>query len=383
MAYNRSLALPLYLRACLTLLLLFLVGTLLYLARDILVPLAFALLLAVLLLPFNNFLERKKLGRVPSIMITLLLGIVLVVVVVYFLATQIINFANDIPAIKSQFNQHLLSVQTWLSAHFNITKKEQFTLVNNAADNIKNSGVIGDTVLSVTSIISVIVLLPVYIFLLLYYRDMIYQFFLKVFGKAHTDKVKEVLSESRNIVQGYMAGLMIEMAIVAAINSIGLMLLGIQYAIFLGLLSALLNLIPYIGMLIASVFCALITLSTSNHMTDVVGVVVILTVVQFIDNNIIMPRVVSSKVKINALITILGVLVGGALAGVSGMFLSIPVIAILKVIFDRVESLQAWGMLLGDDITGTNTLTIFRRGKSVAQQPNPASAAPVTDDLQS
>jgi len=119
-------------------------------------------------------------------------------------------------------------------------------------------------------------------------------------------------------------GFLVEMAIVAIINSLGFILFGIKYAIFLGLLAALLNLIPYIAMLIASVFCALAALGNSNNISDVIAVVVILTVVQFFDNNLIMPKVVSSKVKINALITILGVLAGRLVAGVSGMFLSIP-----------------------------------------------------------
>ena len=160
-----------------------------------------------------------------------------------------------------------------------------------------------------------------------------------------------------------MMGLLVEMAIVAIINSLGFILFGIKYAIFLGLLAALLNLIPYIGMLIASVFCALVTLSNSNKLSDVIAVLVILTVVQFFDNNLIMPKVVSSKVKINALITILGVLAGGLMAGVSGMFLSIPTIAILKIIFDRVEGLKPWGLLLGDEITGKKTITLSFKKK--------------------
>ncbi len=179
---------------------------------------------------------------------------------------------------------------------------------------------------------------------------MIYTFFISFFGSNHKEKVKEVLLESRFIVQGYIIGLLVEMAIVAIINSLGIVLFGIKYAIFLGLLAALLNLIPYIGMLITSVFCALVILSNSNQISDVVAVLVILTVVQFFDDNVIMPKVVSSKVKINALITILGVLAGGLIAGVSGMFLSIPTIAILKIIFDRQKCYNAgdfyWGMKL-------------------------------------
>jgi predicted PurR-regulated permease PerM len=352
---------PVYIKACVQLFLLMLIGMLLYWGRDIMVPFAFALLVAVLLLPLNKWLETKKCNRVLAISFTVFITVVFFIALFYFLTTQLIDFTQDIPAIKKQLSRHLSVVQSWLSAHFNITRQDQAVMVNDAADNIKASGVIGNTVLSVTEIISVLVLVPVYVFLLLYYRDMIYTFFLRVFGNNNTDKVKDVLKESRYIVQGYMFGLLIEMGIVALINAAGLLALGVQYAVFLGVFAALLNMIPYVGMLIASVFCALVTLSTSNQLSDVVGVVVILTVVQFVDNNVIMPRVVSSKVKINALITILGVLIGGALAGVAGMFLSIPTIAILKVIFDRTDGMQPWGLLLGDEVQPDKRNIFFKK----------------------
>lgn len=185
--------------------------------------------------------------------------------------------------------------------------------------------------------------------------------------------VEEVIKESKLIVQSYMTGLLIEMGIITLINYAGFLIIGIQYAFFLALLSAVLNMIPYIGMIIASIFCMLVTLTTTNNLTDIVLVLVVLTVVQFFDNNIIMPKVVSSKVKINALITIFGVLVGGAIAGISGMFLSIPALAIIKTIFDRIETLKPWGEVLGDNITSTKkgklvklaTLRLRRRKQAV------------------
>jgi predicted PurR-regulated permease PerM len=145
-----------------------------------------------------------------------------------------------------------------------------------------------------------------------------------------------------------MIGLLVEMAIVTVLNAIGFFLIGIQYAIFLAVLAAVLNLIPYIGMLIASVICVAVTLTTSDSTSAIVWTGVILIIVQFIDNNFIMPYIVGSKVRINALFSIVGVLIGGLIAGISGMFLSIPVMAIMKAIFDRVDNLQPWGLLLGD-----------------------------------
>jgi predicted PurR-regulated permease PerM len=196
-----------------------------------------------------------------------------------------------------------------------------------------------------------VVLLPIYTFLIMYYRGLIRKFFMDIFPDRHRKSVEEVMQESKNIVQSYMVGLLIEMAIVTALNATGFLIVGIEYAIFLAVLAAILNMIPYVGMLVATVICVLITLTTSTNLSDMIWVSVTLLVVQFIDNNFLMPYVVSSKVRINALVSIIGVLVGGALAGVSGMFLSIPGIAILKAVFDRVEELKPWGMLMGDDMS--------------------------------
>jgi len=347
-----------------------LIAFIIFIGQDIIVPLAFAILLAVLLLPLNNYLEKKGVSRVFAIIISLTLFIIFASGIVYFLSSQIARFMNDIPAIKKHLAEHEKTLQHWITQQFNITKTEQTSLVDNATEKIKSSGsgFLGDTFLSVTQGLLLVILLPVYSFLILYYRGMIKTFLIAVFKNEHEAKVVEVLQESKSIVLGYMTGLIIEMGIVAAINSAGFIILGIKYAIFLGIFAAILNMIPYIGMLIASIFCMLITLTTSANISDVVWVVVMLIVVQFIDNNIIMPKVVSSKVKINALITILGVLIGGALAGVAGMFLSIPAIAILKVICDRVEDLKPWGLLLGDDITGRKKNKIYLKLESIGHK---------------
>ena len=192
---------------------------------------------------------------------------------------------------------------------------------------------------------------------------------MNVFSDKEAENVTEVLNKSKSIVQSYMAGLMIEMAIVASLNTVGFLVVGIQYAIFLAVLAALLNLIPYIGMLIANVFCMLVTLTSSQQFSDIVWVGVVLLMVQFVDNNILMPKIVGSKVKINSLITILGVLTGGALIGVSGMFLAIPFIAILKTILEKTEGLKPWGMLLGDEITVHEPSIIYRRLTTWRQKP--------------
>lgn len=351
------------------------IGFLIWIGQDIIIPIAFSVLLAILLLPLNNFFE-KKITRVWAISLSLLISLTLLSGLIYFFTYKIAGFVDDLPTIKRQLNHHLRTVQNWGYSQFHLTRKEQKQYIEQATTQIQGkdgTGFIGQTLISITNSIIFLVLLPIYTFLILYYRNMICNFLVRIFSDHHRTHVEEVIKESKLIVQSYMTGLLIEMGIITLINYAGFLIIGIQYAFFLALLSAVLNMIPYIGMIIASIFCMLVTLTTTNNLTDIVLVLVVLTIVQFFDNNIIMPRVVSSKVKINALITIFGVLVGGAIAGISGMFLSIPALAIIKTIFDRIETLKPWGEVLGDNITSTKkgklvklaTLRLRRRKQAV------------------
>jgi predicted PurR-regulated permease PerM len=158
-----------------------------------------------------------------------------------------------------------------------------------------------------------------------------------------------------------MIGLLIEMVIVASANSIGLVILGIKYAIFFGVLSAVLNIIPYIGMFTATLFTVLVTLTTSNNTSDIVWIIVIFYGIHIIDTNFLVPRIVASRLRINALISILGILIGGALTGISGLFLSVPAIAFIKIICEQVDSLKPWGILMGDDTSYTEKTKLLKK----------------------
>lgn len=321
-------------------------------------PFTFATLLAVLLLPLTNFLESKKIPRVLSIFISLFLSISIIATVIYFLSTQIARFVDDIPSIQKNLEEHFVQFQHWIKNKMHISFREQNEYLNTAADKIKASGTgyITNTFYTITEVIMLSILMPIYTFLILYYRDLIRRFLFSVFRREHGEKVATVITESKKMINNYMLGLLMEMGIVAVCNSFGLLMLGIKYAVFFGVLAAVLNIIPYIGMFIATLFTVLITLTTSDNSSDIIWVVVIMYGIHILDVNILMPKIVASKVRINALISILGVVIGGALAGLPGLFLSVPTIAMTKIICDQVDDLHPWGMLLGDDITPKSKL---------------------------
>jgi predicted PurR-regulated permease PerM len=146
-----------------------------------------------------------------------------------------------------------------------------------------------------------------------------------------------------------LVGLLIQVTYITFLLGTALMIIGIKHALLIGVIFAILNLIPYVGALIGNIIGVLLTLSSSQELWPVFAVLITIAIVQFLDNNILMPRIVGSKVKINALASIVGVIVGGALAGISGMFLSLPMIAVLKIVFDRTQAFKQWGVLFGDE----------------------------------
>lgn len=315
---------------------------------DILTPLAFATIIAILLNPLVNKLGTYKLGKIPSIIIAMLLAILVVGGVFYFLSSQILGFGENLPALKAKFGSLLGSLQTWLQQKFGLSIQKQAQLLNEAANGSK--ALIGGTLNTVLGTLGVLLLLPVYVFLFLFYKTLILNFLFRVFAEENAAKVQEILGQTKLAIQSYMVGLLLEAAIVAALNSTALFIIGVKYALLLGVIGAILNMLPYIGGIIAIALPILMATVTSTGFSKQLWIVVAYLVIQFIDNNFLVPRIVSSKVKINALISIVAVLLGGALWGIAGMFLSIPFVGILKIIFDRVDGLQAWGELLGDEV---------------------------------
>ncbi len=359
---------PFYIKLGFKFLVIFFICFFIYAAQNIAIPFAFAILLSVVLLPIVRYLEKKNFSKVISIAIAIILALSLIVGIVYFLSSQIAGFMRDIPSIKEHITEHFVKLQNWVKEKFDISFHQQNEYLNSQAEKLKESGTgyISHTFLSITEAVMLMVLMPIYTFLLLYYRGLIRRFLFAVFKPEYNESVKKVLDESQIMVRSYMLGLLIEMGIVAAANSIGLLLLGIKYAVFFGVLAAVLNLIPYIGMFTATLFTVLTTLTTTDSTSDLVWIVIILYSIHIIDVNFLMPRIVASRLRINALISILGVVVGGALTGISGLFLSIPAIAFLKILCDEVPELKPWGILLGDDISYTKKSKLYTRLKKMS-----------------
>ena len=328
-----------------------------YIGQDIIVPLILSALFAIILQPFVYFLKNKiRIPLVIGAIVTVFILVALIIGLLVFISFQVSDIITDIDKIQKNLNIHIANIQHFIRVNFNISWYEQKIFIDEATkDSIENGKeLIGVTITSFSNTILNAILVPIYTFLILLYGAHFKLFLKKLLLKKHHTILSDILKQIKSTVKSYIVGLILELVFVSALTSLGLYIIGVEYAIVLGLITGILNLIPYIGILFAGLLTIIASLTGSADLSIVVGIIVVNVIVQFIDNNLLVPLVVSSKVKINAISTIVGILIGGALAGISGMFLAIPIMAIIKVIFDRIDYLEPWGYLLGDDLPKTH-----------------------------
>jgi predicted PurR-regulated permease PerM len=321
-----------------------------YLAKGIIIPIVFAVIIAILLQPVVNFFVRKKINRIIAIIITLFIAFSVIIAVGGFFVSQTILLADSLPMLVDKFTAMLNQIITESSGYLNIDPQKIHDWISKTQSELLNKGsaVIGKTIVTLGGIIVVLFLIPVYIFLILFYQPLLLDFIRRVFGKSNHNKVNEIIRQTKTVIQRYLFGLVIEAVIIAILETATLLILGIDYAILLGVLGALLNVIPYIGGLVAVAIPMMVALATKDSGWYSIYILIIYYIIQLIDNNYIVPKIVASKVKINALFSVIVVLAGNALWGIPGMFLSIPLLAIVKLICDHIEPLKPWGFLLGD-----------------------------------
>lgn len=333
-----------------------LIVLILYVGSQILIPFAFSALLAILLTAPSRWLEKWGLPRGLAALVCLLLSMVVFVVVFYFISSSVVSFRKDFPQMVQNLQQALVNIELWMQKKFNLSTEKVQELVQSSTSNVlPKTSVLVNTALSTVSgafFTGIIVFLQA--FLLLLYRSLIIRFFVSLLAEAYSSHVYNLAERIKYIIRSYILGLFIEMLAVATAYCGALFIIGVKYALLLGIIGALLNLIPYLGIFVACILTALITFTT-NAPSAVLWSVVSILVIHLIDSNVLLPKIVGSKVKLNALATIMGVIIGHVVWGIPGMFLAVPTMAILKVLFE--------------DITPLNPLAILMSDEEVAQKP--------------
>jgi predicted PurR-regulated permease PerM len=344
------LKIPFFIKATFFIIGLYVFISILYTGQEIIVPIIYATLFAILLNPAVNFFIRLRLKKAFAIIITLLIAIAFITLLFSFLSSQVSRFSASLPILIDKFYRLLNQSITNISDRYNISTVAIHDYITQTKVEVLShlSQMIGTTLSTVGTSILIILLVLVYVFMILFYQPLFMEFIHKLSGEIHNERVSELLTRTRSLIQSYLIGLLIEAAIVATLYSTGLLIIGIEYAFLLGIIGALLNVIPYLGGAIAALLYTVVAFTTKDSSSYVLWVLTLFVAVHLIDNSYIVPRIVASKVKINAFVAITAVLTGGAIWGVAGMFLAIPLTGVVKLIFDSIEPLKPWGFLLGD-----------------------------------
>ncbi|MCH7411183.1 AI-2E family transporter [Belliella sp. DSM 111904] len=343
--------LPSYIKALLVLCLTAAIIFTLIVGKSILIPLFLGGFISILLTPFGNWLESKKFSRVFSAIISLISAILVTAGFITFVILQVASFTRDLDNVGDRLNNYLSDIDSWVYDNFavetgigdGIDKGHWIELLQS------NSSSLAEFVLNTIGSMSGIILLPVFIFFFLIYRDHLTEFIVNMFKEHDQDEIKSKIRELRKLVQRYIVGIVKVMAILAVLNSAVLFGLGIKHAIFFAVFAAILNIIPYLGPFLGAILPMVFAFLTKDSLFYPLGVVAAFMIIQLIESNFLTPKIVGSNVNLNAFITFIGLLVGASIWGVIGMIMIIPTLAVLRKIFELDESTRPFALLLGEE----------------------------------
>ncbi len=316
-----------------------------YFGRILLVPLFFAALISFILYPICRWLEQKGFSRSLAIGVSLFAAVLPVAAICYILVRQVVEIGHNWSFISQKLNAvtgflQLPDVQAMDPGQKGQWMKDLFA---------KNSSrLYSGVLLSVTTLVQVVII-PFYAALILYHRERLTEFLQHLFPASEAGRVKSILHETVVAYYSFVKGMLIVYLIVGALNSIGLAILGIPNPIIYGFTASILTFIPYVGILIGAVMPVITAWAMYDSIYYPLAVVGIFAVVQFLEANLIFPLAVSYRIKVNTLVTLMAIFLGGIIWGAAGMILFIPFLAIAKLIADKTEALRPLGRLLGDE----------------------------------
>jgi predicted PurR-regulated permease PerM len=324
----------------------FLILTGLYFAKEFLVPLTLGALLATLLLPFSQWMERNRIPRIVAVLTCLLVFLIIIAGLGALLGWQISNLTDDFAVLKEKMVLFLSDLQQFIKMNFGITAKEQTAMVKEQQTAV--SGILQTIADSTFSIFSGFILTMVYMVLLLYYRGHLKNFILRLSTQLDKTETEELIYRAADVSQRYLVGLSKMIVCLWIMYGIGFSLVGVENALFFAVLCGLLEIVPFIGNLTGTTITVLVSAVNGASYTMLGGIVLVYGTVQFIQGWVLEPLIVGPHVKVNPLFTIIALVLGNIVWGIPGIVLAIPLTAIAKIICDHIESLKPYGFLIGE-----------------------------------
>ncbi len=329
-------------------LIVFVTLAILYIGRALFIPLSFGLLIALILYPLCNWLEKHKWPRSLAIFFLLMLVTILFIGLVWLLIWQFNYLKNDIPFLAEKLRVAWQQLQQWFNDNIGVAFSLETDWLENATQNPGGNmrSFINATFKGLGSFLFALFIIPVFSALFLYHRQQFVQFLKSLFPEKYHQRLHHILHETSYAYYKYIIGLIKVYFIVGALNSIGLLALGIEHAILFGMLSAFMTMIPYVGIIISSLLPITVAWLTKDSLFYPLGVIAVFAFVQYLENIVIFPKVVGRQLNVSTLVILVALIAGGIIWGLSGMILFMPFVAILKIISDDIEELKPLNILL-------------------------------------
>ncbi len=332
-----------------TMVFLFLLCCGLYFAKSFLVPIVFGSLLAMLLVPLSAWMERKGVNKALAAILCVLLLIAVVSGLIALLSWQVAGIAKDADQISEQLNKLPGKIQEYIHSTFGVSTEAQQKMMKEQSSGMsskagaKIAGVAG----SVLSLLGTSLVVTIYIFLFIYYRNHLEDFVLKLAPTDNREQAKKIMTSSSKVAQQYIRGLGMMIATLWVMYGIGFSIIGVRHALFFAVLCGLLEIVPFVGNLTGTLITALMAFNQGDGRM-VLWVLVVYAIVQFTQTYLLEPLIVGARVSINPLCTIIVIIVGEMIWGIPGMILAIPMLAIVKIICDNIPALKPFGFLIGE-----------------------------------
>lgn len=329
-------------------------------AREFLYPIVLGLLFGYLLYPIACFFEKKGMPRILANILSILIFLIVVASALIFLYKQAGSFIDDFPFYKQKALRNIDRLESELENQFGLSDLRLVELIRLRVKSLFEAGsnVFNNAFQNTAGTLFRLAVLPVYIFLFLFYRTKFALFILKIVPKEKRIIAIHVLRDYSHVVSRYMGGMSSVVLILAVLNSTGLLIVGIEHAIVFGIISALFNFIPYFGTLMGGSIPFIFAVLTGESPLLAFHVLILFIIIQFIENNILTPNIVGNSLRLNPMVIIVGIIAGGMVWGIPGMFAIVPILAMLNILAENVVTLHPYAFLLGIRGTRKHAITV-------------------------
>ncbi len=326
----------------------FFFAAILYFGKILFIPLFFGLFIAIVLYPVCKWLEGKGWPKSLAITVSLLIVTLLIAVLILLLMLQLKAFSEDLPELQSKLNPAVQQMQQWVWEQFGISIATQAQWIENVPLNFGNNAAtfLQGTLTTTVNTFFILFMVPVYTALFLYRRKTFVRFLELIVGEKYKPLLYSILHKTTHTYYKYIKGMILVYLIVGILNSIGLLAIGVKHAVLFGMLTAIMTIVPYVGIVISALLPISVAWITTGTIWAPLGVVAVFMFVQYLEANVIFPYIVGAQLNVNTWATLISIIIGGIIWGVSGMILFIPFVAIMKIVTDYIEDWKPLKVLL-------------------------------------